>query len=122
MEDRRDRSSEGSCIISEEVIATIASTATMEVEGVTSMALRPGDLRSRIVNTATRSVKVTNGEAETVLDVYVNLKLGAKIQQVCGEIQQNVKSAVQSMTGKEVNRINVHVMGLTMDNEPTEKA
>ncbi len=122
MEDRRDRSSEGSCIISEEVIATIASTATMEVEGVTSMAIRPGDLRSRIVNTATRSVKVTNGEAETVLDVYVNLKLGAKIQQVCGEIQQNVKSAVQSMTGKEVNRINVHVMGLAMDNEPTEKA
>lgn len=119
MENMKNRQSEGSCIISEDVIATIASTAALEIPGVASMAARP-DLRARIGNTAARSVKVTSNEAETVLDVYINLKLGVQIQSVCGEVQRNVKVAVQSMTGKEVNRVNVHVSGLSVDGEEAE--
>ena len=39
MSDKGYKSSEGSCIISEEVIATIASTAAMEVPGVAGIVL-----------------------------------------------------------------------------------
>ena len=38
MDDKGYKPSEGSCIISEDVIATIASTAALEVQGVASMA------------------------------------------------------------------------------------
>ncbi len=107
---------EGSCIISEDVIASIACTAASEIPGVAGMAKRPTDLRGIVANTvAPKAVKVTNNEHETVLDVYVNLKQGAKIQETAAKIQQSVKSAVQSMTGKPVTRINVHVEGMTLE-------
>ncbi len=107
---------EGSCIISEDVIASIASTAASEVVGVAGMAKRPADLRGIVSGPVTpKAVKVTNNEHETVLDVYVNLKQGAKIQETATQIQKNVKSAVQSMTGKPVTRINVHVEGMVLE-------
>lgn len=117
MENIQNRQADGSCIISEDVIATIASTAALEIPGVASMAQRPGDLRP-LLNAGVKAVKVTNSGLETVLDVYIKLKADAKIQSVCGEVQRNVKTAVQSMTGKEVNRVNVHVADLTLDSEP----
>ncbi len=107
--------SEGSCIISEDVIAAIADAAACEVPGVAGMAKRPADLRGIVSASGTKTVRVTNNEHETVLDVYVNLKQGAKIQETAAAIQQSVKSAVQSMTGKPVTRINVHVEGMELD-------
>ena len=66
-------------------------------------------------NAAARSVRVLNTENETVLDLYVTLKQGVKIQDTALALQQNVKNAVQSMTGKAVTRVNVHVLGMKMD-------
>ena len=43
------------------------------------------------------------------------IKAGAKIQDTALALQQNVKTAVQSMTGKPVTRINVHVDGVAAD-------
>ena len=45
MDDKGYKVSEGSCIISEDVIATIANTAAMEVPGVAGMDHRPADIR-----------------------------------------------------------------------------
>ena len=109
---------EGACIISEDVIASIACTAAAEVPGVAGMATRPADIRGIISqNAASRSVRVVNTENETVLDVYVNLKQGAKIQETAANVQQSVKVAVQSMTSKPVTRINVHVEGMVLDDK-----
>ncbi|MBQ1203378.1 MAG: Asp23/Gls24 family envelope stress response protein [Clostridia bacterium] len=110
------KTAEGSCIISEDVIASIACTAAVEIPGVAGMANRPVNIRGIMsTNAAARSVRVLNTEDETVLDVYVNLKQGAKIQETAAQVQQAVKVAVQSMTGKPVTRINVHVEGMTME-------
>ena len=110
----------GSCIISEEVIASIAGTAALETEGVAALAGRANDIRGIIGQpTAARAVRVLNTENDTVLDVYVTLKQGARIQDTALALQQNVKLAVQSMTGKPVTRINVHVEGMTMVEENT---
>lgn len=105
----------GSCIISEEVIATIACAAAVEVKGIAGMAQRPTDIRGLISSPALKSVKVTNTEDETALDVYVNLKADTRIPDVAPEVQHNVKVAVQSMTGKPVTKVNVHVMGVSFD-------
>ena len=103
----------GSCIISEEVIASIAGTAALETEGVAALANRPADIRGIISqNPATRAVRVLNTENDTVLDVFVILKQGVRIQETAVALQQNVKLAVQSMTGKPVTRINVHIDGM----------
>jgi len=117
MEEKAFKSPEGTCIISEEVIATIACTATMEVEGVAAMAQRP-DIRSIIsggVNS--RHVKVTGSESAMTLDVYLSIAQGYRIPDVAEQVQQEVKMAVQSMTGKPVTRVNVHIAGMKPEEE-----
>jgi uncharacterized alkaline shock family protein YloU len=110
------KTAEGTCIISEDVIASIACTAALEVPGVAGMANRPTDIRGIISqNAAARSVRVLNTENDTVLDVYVTFKQGAQIQETAAAVQQSVKSAVQSMTGKPVTRINIHVEGMALE-------
>lgn len=116
MDAKEFKGAEGSCIISEDVIASIACTAAQEVPGVAGMASRPADIRGIISqNVAARSVRVLNTENETVLDVYVNLQQGAKIQETATAVQKSVKAAVQSMTSKPVTRINVHVEGMMLE-------
>lgn len=114
MDDKGYKVPEGRCIISEDVIATIASTAALEVPGVAGMATRL-ELRNLMNSTAPKAVSVINNEQETIIDVYVNLKAGVRIPDVAGEIQRHVKSAVQSMTGKPVTKINVHVAGIVFE-------
>ncbi|MBQ9859297.1 MAG: Asp23/Gls24 family envelope stress response protein [Clostridia bacterium] len=110
------KTAEGSCIISEEVIASIACTAALETVGIAGLASRPADIKGIMSpNAATKSVRVLNTENDTVLDVYVTLKQGAKIQETSAALQQNVKMAVQSMTGKPVTRINVFVEGMVLE-------
>ena len=84
------RTSEGSCIISEDVIASIASSAALEVPGVAGMAQRPADIRGIIGNAAAKAVRVLNNESETILDVYINIKLGARIPDVAPAVQHGV--------------------------------
>ena len=116
MDAREFKSAEGSCIISEDVVASIVATAALETEGVAALSGRAADIRGMISrNDAARAVRVSNTEHDTVLDVYVTLKAGAKIQDTALALQQNVKSAVQSMTGKPVTRINVHVDGVVAE-------
>lgn len=111
---------EGRCIISEEVIATIAETAAIEVPGVASMATRSIDIRGLVSSSGTKSVTVVNNENETIVDVYVNLKVGFRIPEVAGQVQRQVKNAVQSMTGKPVTKVNVHVAGMELETKEAE--
>ena len=116
MDAREFKSAEGSCIISEDVVASIVATAALETEGVAGLSGRATDIRGIISrNDAARAVRVINTENDTILDVYVTLKAGARIQETAAALQQNVKTAVQSMTGKPVTRINVHVDGIVAD-------
>jgi len=115
MEEKEYTASEGSCIISEEVIASIASSAALEVPGVAGMAQKPADIRGLIGSPAAKAVRVLNNESETILDVYINIRSGARIPDVAPAVQHEVKVAVQSMTGKPVNKVNVHIAGIVFE-------
>ncbi|MBR3779302.1 MAG: Asp23/Gls24 family envelope stress response protein [Clostridia bacterium] len=118
MDAKEFKSAEGSCIIAEDVVASIVATAALETEGVAALAGHAADIRGIISrNDATRAVRVFNTENDTVLDVYVTLKAGARIQETAVALQQNVKMAVQSMTGRPVTHINVHVDGVVADDK-----
>ncbi|MBQ4616999.1 MAG: Asp23/Gls24 family envelope stress response protein [Clostridia bacterium] len=120
MSEQTSRVTDGSCIISEEVIATIASQAAMEVPGVVSMAQRPLNIRG-VKGGATRSVGVVSNPNETVLDVYLNIAVTAHIPTLAEQVQQAVKSAVQSMTGSPVTKINIHVVNAMEEPQTTEQ-
>ncbi len=103
----------GGLIISEDVIAEIAKNASKDIEGLAGFATRPADIAGVFKkNSSSKSIKVINHDNEMILDMYVVLKSGVKIPVVCEKIQRNVKEAVQNMTGRIVNKVNIYVAGI----------
>lgn len=109
------KSSEGACIVSEEVIAQIACTAAVEVPGVAGMASRLNDIRGLVTTPGNKSVGVVSNENVTIVDVYVNLEAGVRIPEVASRLQRQIKNAVQSMTGNPVTKVNVHIEGIVFE-------
>lgn len=113
----RDAKTSGRCIISNEVIATIASRAALEVPGVTEMAGAPVTLKGLVKSSAERSVVVSSHENTLALDVYIHIAADGRIQEIGTAVQQGVKSAVQAMTGRPVTRVNVHIAGIVLEDK-----
>ena len=120
MGDKGHQAPEGCCIISEDVIATIAATAAVEVPGVAGMATR-SDIRGLMNTSASKSVAVINNENETVVTLYINLKVGVRIPEVAGQVHRVVKNEVQSMTGKPVTKVNVHIAGIVLEDSAAKE-
>ncbi len=110
----------GNVKISTEVIATVASIATGEVEGVANMSTTTlsgiADILGGKKNKG-KGVKVELGDASCVIDIYVVVDYGSKIPDVAWAVQENVKSAVESMTGMTVEKINIHVEGVSFEKD-----
>ena len=103
----------GGLIISEDVIAEIAKNASKDIEGLAGFAARPADIAGVFKkNSSSKSIKVINHDNEMVLDMYVVLKSGVKIPVGCEKIQRSVKEAVQNMTSRIVNKVNIYVAGI----------
>lgn len=110
----------GSLKISQEVIATIASVAALEIEGV-DMLVEPANQMSRLFSRSMgkKAVRISLSDDFVEIDLSINLKFGAKITEVCTAIQNNVKENVQTMTGMAVSKVNVMVAGIIFPDEAT---
>lgn len=109
--------------IGDEVVAIIAGIAASEVKGVAGMS---GGIVGGITEfvgkkNPSKGVKVEVGEKEAAIDLYVIMEFGVRIPEVAHEIQQNVKKAIENMTGLTVVEINVHVQGVNFPNEVKEE-
>lgn len=100
--------------ISEEVVATIASIAASEVNGVASMNGGFVGGLSEMLGKKTKGVKVQVGEKETVIDINITVEYGARIPDIAWEVQNKVKTQVESMTGLNVVAVNIHVQGVNL--------
>ncbi len=112
----------GNIRIANEVVATIAGLAATEVKGVAGMSGGVVDGLAELLKkkNLAKGVKVEVGERQAAVDLYVILEYGARLPDVAYKIQENVKRAIESMTGLEVIEVNVHVQGVEF--KPEEAA
>ena len=68
-----------------------------------------------------KGVKVEVGEEESAVDLFVVVDYGTSIPDVAWRIQDNVKEAIESMTGLDVVEINVHVQGVHFSDDEEEQ-
>lgn len=112
----------GQIKISDEVVATVAGLAASEVEGIWSMsggfAGNLSDLLGR--KNLSKGVKVEVGEEEAAVDLNVVVEYGIKIPDVAWKVQENVKSAIETMTGLKVVEVNIHVQGVYIPKKEKE--
>lgn len=104
--------------IANDVIAAIANKAASEVPGVFSMS---GGISDVFGKKMSKGIKVDAGEKSTKIDVNIIVEYGIRIPDIAFEIQNRVKKAVESMTGLNVEEVNVHVQGVNTDRAKEEK-
>ena len=122
MTETHERNQLGELRIANEVVAVIAGLAATEVDGVAGMS---GGIVGGIAELVGRKnlakgVKVEVGEAQAAVDLFVVVEYGVYIPDTAGKIQENVKRAIENMTGLEVVEVNVNIQGVHMRTE--EKA
>lgn len=114
----------GKIAFAPDVIATIANLAASEVPGVVSLGGGIADSITGILSKKnfTKGVRVEVGNEEAAVDISINVKYGIKIQPVSVAVQQEVKRAVETMTGLRVVEVNVYVQSVAFDEpEKSEK-
>ena len=109
----------GSIRIADEVVSIIAGLAATEVEGIAGMS---GGIAGGIAEMLGRKnfakgVKVEVGEKEAAVDLYIIVKYGVRIPDVALSAQENVKQAIENMTGLSVVEVNIHVQGVGFPDE-----
>ena len=101
--------------ISNDVIAVIAGVAVSEVQGVASMA---GSFAGGITEVLSgkknlaKGIKVDKENENVKIDVNIIVEYGTRIPDIAFEIQNRVKTSVETMTGLKVEEVNVHVQGV----------
>lgn len=110
--------------ISDDVVAVIAGVAVSEVPGVAGMAGGFAGGISEVFSgkkNLAKGIKVDVADNNTKIDVNIIVEYGSRIPDVAFEIQNRVKKAVESMTGLNVEEVNVHVQGVNTDVTKEEK-
>lgn len=112
----------GAVRIADEVVSIIAGLAATEVDGIAGMS---GGIAGGIAEMLGRKnfskgVRVEVGEKETAVDLYIIVKYGVRIPDVALSAQENVKKAIETMTGLSVVEVNVHVQGVGFPETETE--
>lgn len=118
MEKKKTPADIGEVKISSDVVAVIAAIAATEVKGVSSMV---GNMTNELigkfgVKNLSKGVKVVMNESLVWVDITLNVKYGHSIPVTCRQVQDKVKSAIETMTGLEVEEVNVRIAGVQLDN------
>ena len=111
----------GQITYANEVIATIVSVATGEVEGISGIAGTTSALSGRIAKgKIPRGVRVDVSNGDVSVDVSVTVDYGMPIQKVGRNAQENVRKSIESMTGLHVDKVDLHVVGVSFEKENQE--
>ena len=107
----------GKITFAPDVIATIASLAANEVEGVDSLGgtVVEGITGMLSKKSMTKGVKVEINDNTATIDISAIIKYGFKIHEVSANLQRKVKSTIENMTGLEVSDVNVAIAGVNME-------
>lgn len=100
--------------IADDVVASIAGIAALEVEGVSRLT---GNMSKDLVSklgkkNLANGVKVLIDDGNVNVDVSLELEYGNSVKKVSEEVQVKVAQAIESMTGLQVKQVNVMVSSI----------
>ncbi|HSN65830.1 MAG TPA: Asp23/Gls24 family envelope stress response protein [Fusibacter sp.] len=107
-------SNHGKVNIADDVIGVIGSIAAAEIEGVKSLS---GTFSEEIMSVMgkksfNKGVRVEMENDVILIELSVIVDYGTKIHEIAKQVQENVKIAIESMTGFKVSAVNVFVEGI----------
>lgn len=116
----------GQITYANEVVATIVNVATTEVDGISgivgsgSSAISGVFGKGKSSKSNVRGVRVDMKGENVNVDISVNVDYGMPIQKVGRNVQENVRKSIESMTGLHVEKVDLHVVGVSFEKENQE--
>jgi uncharacterized alkaline shock family protein YloU len=100
--------------IANDVVSNIAGLAVMEVEGVSKLT---GNITKELITklgrkSLSKGIRLDFSGNELKVDVSIEVKFGYNIVNVSKNVQDRVRSNINTMTGLKVNMVNVRVSGI----------
>jgi uncharacterized alkaline shock family protein YloU len=111
MKNEESRTDLGSIRIHKDVIASIASLASLEVEGVKKIG---GDLKASVYELLGKkqqrgiNVEIDRND-EVILSVPLIVKYGYNVTDIARNVQENIQQSLEKMTNLTIKEINVNV-------------
>ena len=110
----------GSIQISDEVLASVAAAAVLEVEGVCGLSSSIGTDIAEMLGKKmlSKGVRLSGDESDAlIIDCDVVAKFGTAVIELAKNVQSNVRSSVESITGMPVSQVNVNICGIALPRE-----
>ena len=106
----------GSVNICQSVVAVIAATAAVEVDGVYGLYQSPGrELISMSGRKGiSRGIRLQIDENEVTVEVHLIAEMGNPVSEVGAAVQKAVKSAIEEAVGAKVTAVNINVCGVSL--------
>jgi uncharacterized alkaline shock family protein YloU len=107
--------------ISKDVLLSITAKAISSIEGVELLNTGGGitDIISR--KNTSKGIKIEVKDNDVIIDLFISLRYGDKINEVGYDIQKKVKDSIEMMTDLNVKEVNVHIDELKFENEDIGK-
>ena len=117
---------DGTVSFATEVVATIAGLAATEVDGVASMCSPSSGFADMFTRKNTRNftkgVRIDLDGNKVTVDITIVVDYGSPVPDVARSIQENVKKAIETMSGLDVRSVDVHVSGISFEREQRANA
>ena len=110
--------------VSEEVVSMIAARAALKVPGVSRLSGEFADKVTKKIlgkENIARGISISKEEEGLGIDIYLYVEFGTKIPDLAWEVQSSVKEAVESVTGLNVQMVNIHVEGVHMPKQAAQE-
>jgi len=113
----------GAIRIHNNVIAVIGRLAALKVPGVVEMSGTLVDGLAGMIGKkpSDRGIRVEVQENTVVIELHVVLEYGVAIPNVAWQLQNDVRQAVEQMTGKNVRAVNIVVQGVRVPGEKSAR-
>lgn len=108
--------------ISDEVVEVIAGLAAADIKGVIGLSSGLVGGITHVLSgkkNLAKGVKVNVGEDSASIDLNLVVQYGIKISEIAASVQENVKRAVESMTGLVVSGVNIYIQNVVLPKEET---
>ena len=117
----------GTVSFATDVIATIAGLAVSEIEGVAEVTKAGTSFFDSFGKRAnkkeyTKGTKVEVNGNSVKVSVSIIIEYGYTVPSVARNLQENVKKAIETMTGLDCESVDIHVMGISFEKENKEAA
>ena len=106
--------SNGTITFANEVIATIAGLAAVDIPGVAGMSGGFVDGVTELLGrkNLSKGIRVEVGSEEVAVDIAIIVDYGTPVPEIAQNIQMAVMKAVETMTGLKVVEVNISIQGI----------